>query len=49
MKTLTVFDPAMCCSTGVCGPDVARMSLRLVIGVLRCWRQSPPVMKSSEN
>ncbi|EOE3329035.1 arsenic metallochaperone ArsD family protein [Klebsiella pneumoniae] len=19
MKTLTVFDPAMCCSTGVCG------------------------------
>lgn len=22
MKTLTVFDPAMCCSTGVCGSDV---------------------------
>ena len=22
MKTLEVFDPAMCCSTGVCGPDV---------------------------
>lgn len=22
MKTLTVFDPAMCCSTGVCGTDV---------------------------
>lgn len=21
-KTLTVFDPSMCCSTGVCGPDV---------------------------
>ncbi|MCL7659247.1 arsenic metallochaperone ArsD family protein, partial [Klebsiella pneumoniae] len=21
MKTLTVFDPAMCCSTGVCGSD----------------------------
>jgi len=21
MKKLTVFDPAMCCSTGVCGPD----------------------------
>ena len=21
-KTMTVFDPAMCCSTGVCGPDV---------------------------
>ena len=22
MKTLKVFDPAMCCSTGVCGPEV---------------------------
>jgi hypothetical protein len=22
MKTLKIFDPAMCCSTGVCGPDV---------------------------
>lgn len=22
MQTLQVFDPAMCCSTGVCGPDV---------------------------
>ncbi|MBC3249422.1 arsenite efflux transporter metallochaperone ArsD [Serratia fonticola] len=22
MKTLTVFDPAMCCSTGVCGTEV---------------------------
>lgn len=22
MKTIEVFDPAMCCSTGVCGPSV---------------------------
>ncbi len=22
MRTLDVYDPAMCCSTGVCGPDV---------------------------
>ena len=22
MKTLTVYDPPMCCSTGVCGPEV---------------------------
>ena len=22
MKTLTVFDPVMCCSTGVCGSDI---------------------------
>ncbi len=22
MTTLTVYDPAMCCSTGICGPDI---------------------------
>ena len=22
MKTLQVYDPPMCCSTGICGPDV---------------------------
>ena len=22
LETLQIFDPAMCCSTGVCGPDV---------------------------
>ncbi|MFW5968070.1 MAG: arsenite efflux transporter metallochaperone ArsD [Persicimonas sp.] len=27
-KTLTVFDPSMCCSTGVCGPDVDQQLVR---------------------
>ena len=22
MRTLTIFDPAMCCSSGVCGPEI---------------------------
>ena len=22
MKTLTIFDPAMCCSTGICGAEI---------------------------
>jgi len=22
MKTLTIFDPAMCCSSGICGPEI---------------------------
>ena len=22
MKTITIYDPAMCCSSGVCGPEV---------------------------
>lgn len=29
MKKLLVFDPAMCCSTGVCGPSVDPSLLRL--------------------
>jgi hypothetical protein len=29
MKLLQVFDPAMCCSTGVCGPDVDPVLPRL--------------------
>ena len=28
MKKLSVFDPAMCCSTGVCGPDAVRIRIR---------------------
>lgn len=29
MKTLKIYDPAMCCSTGVCGPDVDTQLLQL--------------------
>jgi Arsenical resistance operon protein ArsD len=29
MKTLQIFDPAMCCSTGVCGPSVDQRLLKL--------------------
>jgi len=29
MKRLEVYDPAMCCSTGVCGPDVDPMLVRV--------------------
>jgi hypothetical protein len=28
MKTVQVFDPAMCCSTGVCGPSVDQKLVR---------------------
>src|SRR5512135_3684339 len=30
MTTLRVFDPAMCCSTGVCGPSVDPVLARFV-------------------
>ena len=29
MKTLQIFDPPMCCSTGVCGPDVDQALVNL--------------------
>lgn len=27
MKKMVIFDPAMCCSTGVCGPSVDKTLL----------------------
>lgn len=29
MKKMTIFEPAMCCSTGVCGPSVDQELLRV--------------------
>ncbi len=29
MKNLVIFEPAMCCSTGVCGPSVDKELLRI--------------------
>ena len=34
MKTLKIYDPAMCCSTGVCGPDVDPVLVQLA-GLLK--------------
>lgn len=33
MKSLQIFDPAMCCSTGVCGPSVDQKLVRLAADV----------------
>jgi hypothetical protein len=40
MKTLTVFDPAMCCSTGVCGSDVDQVLVDFSADAVaeRTWR-----------
>lgn len=37
MKTIEIFDPALCCSTGVCGPSVDTELLRVatVVASLR--------------
>ncbi|OGA55572.1 MAG: transcriptional regulator [Betaproteobacteria bacterium RIFCSPLOWO2_12_FULL_65_14] len=33
MRTLQVFDPPLCCSTGVCGPDVPEQLARFAADV----------------
>lgn len=33
MKTLKIYDPAMCCSTGVCGPSVDPKLVKLAADV----------------
>ena len=33
MKTLQIFDPAMCCSTGICGPSVDQKLISLAADV----------------
>lgn len=33
MNTLQIFDPAMCCSTGVCGPSVDQKLVKLAADV----------------
>jgi hypothetical protein len=33
MKTLKIYDPAMCCSTGVCGPSVDQKLVKLAADV----------------
>jgi len=35
MKTIEIFDPAMCCSSGVCGPSVDPKLVRS----LTLWRK----------
>lgn len=42
MKTIEIFDPPMCCSTGVCGPSIDRYChalLPICIGLqIKAWR-----------
>ncbi|MFA6839136.1 MAG: arsenite efflux transporter metallochaperone ArsD [Dysgonamonadaceae bacterium] len=33
MKTIEIFDPAMCCSTGLCGPTINPKLMRLAASI----------------
>ena len=41
MKRLDIYDPAMCCSTGVCGPQVDPVLVRFAADVK--WLQDQGV------
>jgi hypothetical protein len=45
MATLTVYDPALCCSTGVCGPDVDESLVHFAADVEWLKRQGVEVRR----
>jgi hypothetical protein len=47
MQEITVFDPAMCCSTGVCGPEVDPRLVRFAADVEWLRSQGIPVRRFS--
>ena len=45
MKTIEIFDPAMCCSTGVCGPSVDTDLLRMATVLENLKKQGVDVIR----
>lgn len=43
MKRIQIFDPAMCCSTGVCGPSINPDLLRMSFVVSNLTKQNYPI------
>jgi hypothetical protein len=43
MKSLQIFDPAMCCSTGICGPSIDPKLVRLAADVAFLKSRGVPV------
>lgn len=45
MKKIQIYDPAMCCSTGVCGPSVDPELLRMSVVVKNLESKKYPVQR----
>jgi hypothetical protein len=45
MKSIEIFDPALCCSSGVCGPRVDPVLLRVTSDVNWLKKQGVPVTR----
>jgi Arsenical resistance operon protein ArsD len=48
MNTVRVFDPAMCCSTGICGPSIDPQLVRFAadLDCLKTLRGDPPTARA---
>ncbi|RJX21908.1 MAG: arsenical resistance operon transcriptional repressor ArsD [Desulforudis sp.] len=45
MKNIAIFDPAMCCSTGLCGPSPNRELMRVAADLQRLGNQGVKVKR----
>lgn len=45
MKTIEIFDPAMCCSTGLCGPNINPDLMRVAASVEYIKRQGVTITR----
>lgn len=45
MKTIEIFDPAMCCPTGLCGPNINPELMRIAAAVEYLRRQGADVKR----
>lgn len=45
MKKMVIYDPAMCCSTGVCGPSVDKNLLRVSTAINRLSKNNVEVIR----
>lgn len=45
MKTIEIFDPAMCCSTGLCGPNINPDLMRIAAAVEYLKRKGVTVVR----
>lgn len=45
MKTIEIFDPAMCCPTGLCGPNINPHLLRIAAAVQFLQKQGVPIKR----
>ncbi|MCL6570876.1 MAG: arsenic metallochaperone ArsD family protein, partial [Bacillus sp. (in: Bacteria)] len=43
MKKIQIFDPAMCCSSGVCGPSIDPDLLRVSFAVSNLYKKKYPI------